>query len=185
MFYQPFHEIFPNIAEAKTRNITPLNNPILPKGQYFFSPAYCKDKKCDCRRTLINVIHMPSIESANIVATISYGWEPMSFYRNWGSYLSEAMLREFKGPVLDKMQPQSAHAPYFLNFFKQELMKDAAYMERIQRFYAYAKVKQKMSLPKELSRLVNYDEDCPCESGRPLGKCCLKKTRRLKRRNKW
>lgn len=182
MYYELFHNVFPKIAERETRNLTVLNNPPIPRGEYLFATLYCNDKTCDCRRTIINVLQVEPVTIPKPIAVISYGWESMDFYRNWGSYLSDEMLKEFKGPCLDMMQPQSVHAEYFLDFFINEIQRDKNYANRIQRHYAYFKTKQKMKLPKKLTDLIEYNEPCPCGSGKNLKDCCL---RERKKRGRW
>ena len=180
MIYANFESIFPKIAKQETRFITIPENDVVPQGDYGLFPSFCMDKKCDCRRALINVLQMnPDYENIH-AATISYGWEKMGFYREWSLSLSDEVLQEFKGPALDHMQQQSSFASFFLNYFKDNILADEEYVNRIQRHYAYMKMKQMKKLPKELNRLIDYFGQCPCESGKIFRQCCGKK-RRLSR----
>ncbi len=66
-------------------------------------------------------------------ATISYGWEKPSFYKNWaGSELMD--VNELCRPMLDPLNPQSPHAEFFLSLFT-EMVKDKAYVDRLKRHY--------------------------------------------------
>ena len=58
MFYAPFSEYFPKIAEEETRVITilPDTNQLLPVGQYVFLEMFCNEPDCDCRRVYFYVI---------------------------------------------------------------------------------------------------------------------------------
>lgn len=181
MVYASFDTVFPKIAKLETRFLTVSEDTHVPIGDYGFLPSFCMDKKCDCRRALINVIQMnPDYEQLH-AATISYGWEKIGFYREWFSMPSDDVLTEFMGPALDKAQKQSKYANYFLDFFQKILLEDEEYLSRIQRHYAYMKMKQGAKLPKELSRYINHFGKCPCGSGSPFRVCCGKKKSRLSR----
>lgn len=72
----PFYEDFGEIAEKETRCL------IFPGGKqgalasrYAMVESYCNDKKCDCRRVFINVLHE---ETNQILATIGFGWGMLS-----------------------------------------------------------------------------------------------------------
>lgn len=180
MKYAIFKSIFPKIAKQETRFLTISEDSEVPAGEYGLFPSFCMDKKCDCRRALINVLQVnPKYEHIH-AATISYGWEKIGFYREWAYGLSDEMLKEFKGPALDIGQQQSPYANHFLDFFKMVVLKDEEYIQRIQRHYAYVKMKQGAKLPKDLNRLIDYFGKCPCQSGKIFRQCCGKK-RRLSR----
>jgi len=178
--YASFHSIFPKIAKQETRFITVPENGKVPQGDYGYFPSFCTDKDCDCRRTLINVLQVNPDYPDTHAATISYGWEKMGFYKEWGGGLPLDVLNDFKGPSLEVMQQQSSYANYFLEIFQNILSTDEEYANRIQRHYAYIKMKQMKKLPKELNQLIDYFGQCPCESGKTFRQCCGKK-RRLSR----
>lgn len=96
--------------------------------------SYCDDPSCDCRRVLINVYR--SDDFSKIWATISYGWEPIGFYRRWLG--DHALADELKGPALDQFQPQTVYAPALRGLFAT-LLHDGAYVERLRRHYALVK----------------------------------------------
>jgi len=179
MHYQPFYASYPKIAEKETRVITFLTNEKIPIGSYAIVPSFCVDKTCDCRRALINVIEDKPEAIDKPLATISYGWEEFSFYKNWANYLSDDQIAIFKGPVLDTMQPQSEHAPFLLKTFIDIIKNDVDYYQRLQRHYAYFKHKKGMHLPLKLKKLMQPLALCPCESGKIFKLCCGKVRSRI------
>ena len=173
MEFISFYEILPNIAEKQTRHVTMINDKDVPAGEYAFMDIHCADKTCDCRRIFINVLQIhPDYEPRN-VAFISYGWEPMSFYRNWSRGLTNEMLVNFKGPCLDAYQSQSPDAPYFLAIFKNMIATDPAYINRLKKHYAMFKWRIGMKLPKDIP--FDPDMHCPCGSEKKFKFCCGKK----------
>ncbi len=174
MHYKPFYAEFPNIAAVQTRTVTvPAGEQVLPMGQYGFLPSYCVDKKCDCRRAMINV-HRPDMDSqAPPLAILSYGWEPRSFYRKWSPEMPEEMLNWFKGPAVEPMQSQGPYAEELLQLFKT-LLEDKEYARRYIRHYVLFKWKIGMKLPKDLQPWLGLFHDCPCGSGEKFKFCCGK-----------
>lgn len=51
-----------------------------PPDTYLLFENYCCDKKCDCRKVMINFVGK---NSGKIFETISYGWEDLSYYVKW------------------------------------------------------------------------------------------------------
>jgi len=158
--FGPFYELFPKIGMKETRSIHMFNDTDIPSGEYAIINSYCTDKVCDCRRAFLNV---------HLVDENGLSRQPLA-------------LLAFKGPALDKMQPQSVHANGFLKIIKDTLKNDIDYANRIKRHYAYYKQKKGMRLPPELNKLVKGLDSCPCGSGKLLRLCCLKKKRSLRRR---
>ncbi len=183
MHFQAFHELFPKIAMEKTRNLIFIGKEDIPDGTYMFVPLFCMDKKCDCRRAFLNVYKVNEDEEGldNHVATISYGWEPFEFYRSWSDVMDDDGIREFKGPALDRFQPQSRYAPAILEQYIDMIAFDPDYIKRLKRHYARFKMKRKMILPPDLKRLLDLNEPCPCKSGKIFRQCCGK-VRTLRRR---
>ena len=131
MPYIPFHEICPRIAEKETRVITlPQNDNEfnLPQGDYVFIELFCDE--CDCRRVFLQVIL-----NQKIVATIAYGWEKLSFYRNEFKGFKENEIKELKGPSIDSFQYQSDISNQILRMFNKILFSDKEYLSRIIKHY--------------------------------------------------
>lgn len=131
MPYIPFHQICPRIAEKETRVITlPQNDNEfnLPQGDYVFIELFCDE--CDCRRVFLQVIM-----NQKIVATIAYGWEKLSFYRNEFKGFKENEIKELKGPSIDSFQYQSDISNQILRMFNRILFSDKEYLNRIIKHY--------------------------------------------------
>jgi hypothetical protein len=172
MHFLGFHSVLPKIAEKETRFVTILNDEDVPDGEYAFLDVHCADKTCDCRRVFITVMKVTA-GGAMPIGTISYGWESFAFYRKWSHGLTNDMLTEFKGPCLDSHQKQSPHAPFFLDFFKNMIATDAAYVKVLKKHYALFKWKTGMKIPKDMP----FDPLmlCPCGSEAKYKFCCGRK----------
>ena len=127
----PFVERFPELAARETRTATiPLGHD-LPEGEYGFAELYCDDPGCDCRRVLIDVLR-PETGWSKIWATISYGWESVDFYRQWGVEDSDPI--QITGPYLDPLNPQTRYSPALLNLFRSVVL-SPEYIARLERHY--------------------------------------------------
>ena len=82
MEFIPAGEIIGDAHQVRTVEIE--KSPQLPDGEYSFIDTYCSDPACDCRKTMIQVMH-----DEKLVSIINYGWEPAAFYRNWMSSSAE------------------------------------------------------------------------------------------------
>lgn len=178
MHFELYSNTFPKFYDGEFRTIKIFNDPIFPHlSEIGFTPMFCGDKKCDCRRVLIKVLMLPHDTGDLLeIGTISYGWERMAFYKNWGPFLSKPMLTEFKGPALDTMQKRHPkYAKPALEKFIELIKSDTEYAKRFIRQYAFSKHKQGMKLPKDLSRKVSLNQPCPCKSEKPFVICCGKR----------
>jgi hypothetical protein len=172
MDFQPFIERYREIAINETRTISYATI----GGTYYqdlsFIPLYCNKKDCDCRRAMVQVID--PLKSADPLAIISYGWEPLSFYKAWGRGMSAEMVKEFKGPALDFSNPQSNPHPEFVELFKH-MLEDGVYAKRYPRQYAQFKLKIGMKLPKDVAPYLGLMQPCGCKSGEIFKFCCAPK----------
>lgn len=95
---------------------------------------FCDEKACDCRRVFVQVFS----DEAGVRqprATLSWGWEPDTFYRKWAGFrLDAADLEELRGPGLVRFAPQSEESAAILARFKT-LLADKAYAQRLIRHY--------------------------------------------------
>ncbi|MGD9973531.1 MAG: hypothetical protein AB7S77_10750 [Desulfatirhabdiaceae bacterium] len=133
MPYSPFFKLFPEIAERETRAVTILDTAKfnLPPATYSFIEMFCDEPGCDCRRVFLCV--MSSLDQKP-KAVIAWGWETKKFYAKWmGS--NQIDIDMLKGPSLNLASPQSEIAPGLLKLFKQVLLPDQDYIERIKRHY--------------------------------------------------
>ena len=135
--FRSFREAFPEIAANETRSVIPFTQDG-PEDTFFFVELYCDEPGCDCRRVLVQVLSERAARAGRspLLASLSYGWEPEQFYRDWASFpLDEDDMAEIKGPGLQRLAPQSPRAAEMLGHFCT-LLEDAAYVERIKRHYA-------------------------------------------------
>ena len=156
MFYQPFHELFPAIAEKETRTLTVFNNhPELPADEY------------------------GSRQRQKIEAVIAYGWESQKFYANWLGFDDADVLKELKGPALNTASPQSELAPALLKQIAH-ILQDRHYVDRLKRHYRMFKDavdnKDFESEEKNLAPRIRIgrNDPCLCGSGKKYKKCCGK-----------
>ncbi len=129
MMMEMFISRFPEIGEKETRGIIlPEGNP-LPAGRYYLAESFCNDKKCDCRRAFINMIY-----NNGIIATIGFGWEELDFYRKW-AHGDEEIAAHMKGPVLEQGGAQTTYSERALILFKEFMMHDEVFLERLKKHY--------------------------------------------------
>lgn len=142
----PFGRRFPGLAERETRTVTLLsdrNEWNLPKGEYAFIESYCGDRECDCRRVFINVAYLDKSPTAKeklrTLATIGYGWDTLDYYSKWfgrGKHTSDKeIVRELKGPILELGGVYSEHSENVLKFFKDVMLNDAKFIQRLKKHY--------------------------------------------------
>jgi len=134
MPYAMFHQYFPEIAQTETRSVTILRESYydLPAGSYGFLEMFCDESGCDCRRVFLCVV---SENSSRAEAYITYGWESPTYYRDWLGLDDPHAISDLKGPALNVGSPQSNLAPALLNLFREILLHDKEYLERIKRHY--------------------------------------------------
>lgn len=177
MFYQPFNERYPAIAEAETRCLLVFNDPELPTDKYALIEAYCNEPGCDCRRVIFNV---HARDRGEIVAVITYGWEKISFYEKWLGFHDAEVLHELKGPALNTASIQSELSYILLDRIKI-VLQDRNYVERLKRHYTMFKKaveserpSRNKSIVKDYGERINRNAPCPCGSGLKYKKCCGK-----------
>ena len=77
------------------------HSPQLPDGEYGFIDTYCCDPECDCRKTMIQVMH-----NGKLVSVINYRWKSAAFYEKWmGSSAKDHMMPSMNGPSIDITSP--------------------------------------------------------------------------------
>ncbi len=132
-----FHSVFPEIARLEVRCIHLGNAPDgatapgLSAGEYAFVEFYCEDINCDCRRTFIQVIARDQRD--RVLASINYGWEDESFYRQRMPDDPDAPAEVVRGS-LDPMNTQSEHSAALLELFQRHAL-DETYRLRLQRHH--------------------------------------------------
>ena len=131
LFYNHFHEI----SEHETRIVTVIDQSVfnLPPADYSFLEMFCDEPGCDCRRVFFSVLS--SLQN-DIQAVITWGWEKREFYAKWMGDDDPIIIRDLIGPALNLVSPQTKFASALLDLFRNVLLKDAAYVDRIKRHYA-------------------------------------------------
>jgi len=123
----------PDLVPAEIRSVHVVEAGAITKS-YTFMELFCDEKACDCRRVFVQVVS----DDASVRqprATLSWGWEPDAFYRNWASFPLDAEdLEELRGPALVRLAPQSEESDAILAHFRT-LLADDAYAQRLIRHY--------------------------------------------------
>jgi len=164
MPFKLFHDFYPELAEAETRTIIADDNSDLPPDQYAFMELYCDDPDCDCRKVIFNVA---ADRKKEIVAVIDWGWESLQYYKKWFRGDDWEAIYSMKGPILNKLASQSELAPELLELFKNLVLRDKSYINRIIRHYrmfrnALEKRKQGQQIEKD-KIMVKRNDPCPCD----------------------
>jgi len=79
---------------------------------------------------------MVSSLQKDIQAVIAWGWDKPEFYIKWMGDNDPLIIRNLIGPALNPASPQSDDAPALLNLFRNVLLKDTVFLDRIKRHYA-------------------------------------------------
>jgi len=141
----PFFSRFPEVAAHETRTLQLLEpHAGLPAGEYGFLELYCNEPTCDCRRVLFQVCRAD--RPNQVLATINYGWESEDFYAQW-LHGDRESARELATADLDPLNTQSKLSPALLELFRQILLQDRAYIDRLRRHYGMFKRAQGGSVP--------------------------------------
>ena len=99
MEFIPAGEIIGKAHQVRTVSIK--QSPQLPDGEYSFIDTYCADPGCDCRKTMIQVMH-----NGKLVSVINYGWESAKFYEKWmGSSAPDNPISKMHGASIDITSP--------------------------------------------------------------------------------
>lgn len=111
MEFEPAGEIIGKQHQVRTVGLK--QSPHLPDGDYTFVDTYCTDASCDCRRTLIQVLH-----NGVHVSTIGFGWESPDFYIGWmGASSDTDYIPQLHGATIDISSPNKVSSQSMLAFF--------------------------------------------------------------------
>lgn len=133
MPFARLHSLLPEVAEKETRSLWIPGADGAPAEGFAFVEMFCNEPGCDCRRVVLQV-HAAGDPSL-LLAQISYGWEPASFYRAWANFpLSKEDLEELKGPGLMRLAMQSDRADEML-ILSRTLLADERYVARLVHHY--------------------------------------------------
>ena len=128
----------PELAERETWSVQVLERRRgIPAGVYAFAELYCTKPGCDCRRVVFHVLRRPlegiDETAPQHVATIGYGWEPLSFYQTW--LLDDELGCDMKGPLIEPDSPACDYDRALLSMFVDLCLSSPAYVERLTRHY--------------------------------------------------
>jgi len=111
MEFIPAGEIIGKAHQVRTVSIK--KSPQLPDGEYTFIDMYCADPGCDCRKTMIQVMH-----NGKLVSVINYGWESAKFYEKWmGSSAADNPIYKMHGASIDITSPDLVSSDGILALF--------------------------------------------------------------------
>ena len=122
-----FGLFFRELAERETRAVTltvPIQHDgrlVLPANEYGFEELYCVERKCDCRRVMINVL---ARHGRDHLATINHGFDPPTHDYDPSDQT-----------FLDPLNRQSQWSQALLDMFMNLLLADPAYRQRLLRHY--------------------------------------------------
>ncbi len=126
MLMTAFHALFPDIGGSEYRVVElPRVMRGLPPGAYGFVELYCTDAACGCRNLHLNV---EGGDPPAHLATINFSLDPEGF--------ADLGLDQC---FLDPINVQSRFSQALLDLFREILMGDAVYLERLERHMAMAK----------------------------------------------
>ncbi|MBN2643723.1 MAG: hypothetical protein JXR78_18885 [Victivallales bacterium] len=111
MDFIPAGEIIGDAHQVRLVRIA--QNPLLPDGEYKFIDSYCSDPNCDCRKTMIQVMH-----NKKLVSIINYGWETPAFYEKWlGNKEKDDPMPSMSGASIDINSPNLVDTEEMLALF--------------------------------------------------------------------
>jgi hypothetical protein len=115
---QPFGQLFPQLGKDECRVIyLPDGAENIPAGRYALVDYYCNERKCNCRRVILNVTCEATIRS---VGMISFGLYPDAIP---------------VGPFLDPLHPRAPFAHQVLEMVDDLVLSDPRYVDRLRRHY--------------------------------------------------
>ncbi|MBI2390055.1 MAG: hypothetical protein HYV09_10740 [Deltaproteobacteria bacterium] len=133
MPFAPLASVLPDLAARETRALYTTNDDGTRGEGFAFTEMFCDEPRCDCRRVVFQVLSADDPDV--LLATLTYGWEPESFYRKWAGFpLGDDDIEELKGPAFMRFAPQSPEAERMLVHLRQ-LLADPGYVERVVRHY--------------------------------------------------
>ena len=116
MKFIPAGEIIGDAHQVRT--VTIASSSQLPDGEYCFVDMYCSDPSCDCRKTMIQVLH-----SGEVVSIINYGWESPSYYKQWFGDDQDEDVPQMHGASIDITSPDKVSRKGMLGLFNALLDK--------------------------------------------------------------
>jgi hypothetical protein len=133
-FMLGYFDYFPEKATTELRTAIfsdESSDSLIPCGTYVFAEFFCTDIECNCQRVLVKVYYVKlETDRPEEVATISYTWCPKNVDDAW-SFVNAKM----PNPFLDPFHRQASYALELLDFWRNMVARDPAYIARVQRHY--------------------------------------------------
>jgi len=129
-----FDDLLPNFEYTEIFQINFLSDSYTElKGTYDLIDLYCQHPTCACHKVTILVYNSYN----RVVATITYGWKPTSYYQRCGIHkmTAEALTQGY----LDPHGLQSEYSCILLRAFTQMLDQEPRFIKRIKKRYAIFK----------------------------------------------
>lgn len=123
------------VAQRETGLLHCENHPDIPNGIYALFEMYCTEPDCDCRQVLVLVL--PTSGSGDVLAAITFGWEPTDFYHRWLDHVPHgfgAKEEPWSGANMLPGGDCSLHAEAFLRAFRL-LVRNRESINRYKRHY--------------------------------------------------
>ena len=128
-----YYDVFPEKWTTELRTATFMDGrpgDPLPDGTFLFTEYYCADLKCNCQQVIVRVLHARSMNARpDEVATIIYSWNPNTDPK-W-----KLLFSNVPNPVLNPFHRQAPFAPAILDFWREMVGYDQAYVSRLERHY--------------------------------------------------
>ena len=122
---------FPDLSDNEIRKIIlPQETFGLPKGKYYLLESYCTDKKCDCRKVMINVVNVEKPQE--ILATIGFGWETAEYYARW--FGDKKTGQQMVGSYLEPGCIQTSNSERYLKLTENSF-RDKSYIALLKKHY--------------------------------------------------
>lgn len=127
--FLPLFAIAPELdeQEIKTVTLTEKKYGLIP-GTYRLVENFCADRRCDCRKVMINLANNKN----KIIATIGFGWENVKYYESWVE--DKELARQMAGAYLEAGGIQTEHSQGCLRLVKK-ILKDPHYLNCLRRHY--------------------------------------------------
>lgn len=153
--------------ETQIRSIVLKDAPDLPDGEYSLVDTYCTDPSCDCRKTMIQILH-----EGRYVSLVNFGWESPTFYLRWlGSAGERGLADEMSGLSVDVSSPDRVSREGILRLMNHLLNDQWTAMIKDH----YRRIRTTI-VPPNITRLsprISRNAPCPCGSGKKYKNCCL------------
>jgi hypothetical protein len=174
MKYQRFIAHYPKMGMKEAHFLKKVKVGDVRYEEVGFFSAYCIDKNCDCRRTVVQILDVN--DQTGCIAAISYGWEPLSFYRKFKPDWEDEEILQVISPSIEVNVKQTNPHPDAVDLFRL-MLDNPTFSRSFAQQYARFKWKMGMKLPKDIAVNLGLMQPCSCKSGKLFRLCCAPKNR--------